>query len=152
LEPEFVPIFGPPLPTSVIVMARDFARDWMWSQACEMLTRAEQIHREFFRPTASPAWEPPVDMLETSVEVLIFVALPGVPAEGVEATIEDGQLVIAGTRTLPNELQTATIHRLELPQGRFIRRINLPPGRYTNVRRAMVEGCLLIRLEKTERG
>jgi len=117
-----------------------------------MLTRAEQIHREFFRPTASPAWEPPVDVLETAAEVLVFVALPGVPAEGVEAAIDEGQLIIAGTRTLPNELQTATIHRLELPQGRFMRRINLPPGRYTNVRRAMVEGCLLIRLEKTERG
>lgn len=117
-----------------------------------MLTRAERIHREFFRPTASPAWEPPVDVLETASEVLLFVALPGVPAERVEAAIEDGQLIIAGTRTLPNELQTATIHRLELPQGRFMRRVNLPPGRYTNVRRAMVEGCLLIRLEKTERG
>lgn len=117
-----------------------------------MLTRAEQIHREFFRPTASPAWEPPVDVLETAIEVLVFVALPGVSADRVEAAIEDGQLTIAGTRTLPNELQTATIHRLELPQGRFMRRINLPPGRYTNVRRAMVEGCLLIRLEKMERG
>ncbi len=117
-----------------------------------MLTRAEQINREFFRPSASPAWEPPVDMLETAVEILVFVALPGVPAEEVLAAIEDGQLIISGTRTLPRELQTATIHRLELPQGRFTRRINLPPGRYTNVRRAMVEGCLLIRLEKTERG
>jgi HSP20 family molecular chaperone IbpA len=151
LEPDFVPIFDFYFPGSVTPMARDFARDWMWSQACEMLTRAEQIHREFFRPTAS-AWEPPVDVLETSFEVLVFVALPGVPAEGVEAAIDDGQLIIAGTRTLPSELQTATIHRLELPQGRFTRRINLPPGRYTNVRRAMVEGCLLIRLEKTERG
>lgn len=117
-----------------------------------MLTRAEQIHREFFRPTASPAWEPPADVLETGFEVLIFVALPGVRAEGVEAVIDEGQLIIAGTRTLPSELQTATIHRLELPQGRFMRRISLPPGRYANVRRAMVEGCLLIRLEKMERG
>ena len=31
-------------------MARDVARDWMWSEACEMLARAERMHREVFRP------------------------------------------------------------------------------------------------------
>ncbi len=117
-----------------------------------MLARAERLHREFFRPTASTAWEPPADVLETGYEVLVFVALPGVPADKVEAVIEDGHLLIAGTRTLPAELRTATIHRLELPQGRFLRRISLPAGHYTQVTRVMVEGCLLIRLEKVNRG
>jgi HSP20 family protein len=133
-------------------MARDVARELMWSQACEMLSRAERMHREFFRPTESPAWEPPADVLETAAEVLIFVALPGVSPEQVQAAIEDGHLIISGTRTLPPELRTATIHRLELPQGRFLRRINLPPGRYANIRPGMAEGCLLIRLEKVTRG
>jgi HSP20 family protein len=31
-------------------MARDVPRDWMWSEACEMLARAERMHRELFRP------------------------------------------------------------------------------------------------------
>lgn len=117
-----------------------------------MLTRAERIHREFFRPTASPAWEPPADVLETALEVLVFVALPGVPPDRVEAVIDAGHLIIAGMRSLPQELQTAVIHRLELPQGRFLRRIPLPAGRYANVRRVMSEGCLVIRLEKIDRG
>ena len=38
-----------------------------------MLARAERLHREFFRPVRGanrlPAWEPPVDMLETSEAV-----------------------------------------------------------------------------------
>ena len=133
-------------------MARDVARDLMWSQALEMLSRAERMHRQFFRPSELPAWEPPADVLETASEVLIFVALPGVSPEQVQAVIEDSHLVISGTRTLPSELRTATIHRLELPQGRFLRRINLPPGRYSNIRPGMAEGCLLIRLEKVSRG
>jgi HSP20 family protein len=133
-------------------MARDVARDLMWSQALEMLSRAERMHREFFRPTALPVWEPPADVLETASEVLIFVALPGVGPQQVQAVIEEGQLIISGTRTLPPELRTATIHRLELPQGRFVRRINLPPGHYANVRPGMSEGCLLIKLEKVHRG
>ena len=65
-------------------MARDVARDWMWSEAFEMLARAERMHRQFFRPAARGApvaWEPPVDILETDREVLVLVALPGVDAD-----------------------------------------------------------------------
>jgi HSP20 family molecular chaperone IbpA len=124
----------------------------MWSEACDMLARAERMHRELFRPAGSqqrqPAWEPPVDILETEYEVLALVALPGVDLDKAEALIEDGYLVIAGTRVLPPELRTATIHRLELPQGRFYRRLRLPAGRYTGVRRSAVAGCLVITLQK----
>ena len=139
-------------------MARDVARDWMWSEACEMLARAERMHRELFRPAGSlarqPSWEPPVDVLETESAVLALVALPGVDAASVEAVIDNGELVIAGNRTYPPELRTATIHRLELPQGRFYRRLRLPPGRYSGVHRAVADGCLVVRLEKvgTDRG
>jgi len=139
-------------------MARDLARDWMWSEACEVLARADRLHRDFFRPAGSqarlPAWEPPVDILETEYEVLALVALPGVDPDQAEATIDNGELVIAGTRVLPAELRTATIHRLELPQGRFYRRVRLPAGRYTGVRRTVAAGCLVITLQKagTSRG
>jgi HSP20 family molecular chaperone IbpA len=130
----------------------DFPNKWMWSEACEMLARAERLNREFFRPTRSagqlPSWEPPVDVLETDRAVLVLIALPGVDPERVEAAIDDGDLVVAGVRVLPRELLTATIHRLELPQGRFERRVRLPTGRYAAVGRAMSNGCLVITLEK----
>jgi HSP20 family protein len=135
-------------------MDRDFPRDWMWSEALALLAQAERMHREVFRPVASaarrPAWEPPVDILETAGGVLVVVALPGVDPERVEAAIVDSDLVIAGTRELPRELQTAVIHRLELPQGRFERRVRLPGGTYLQPRRAAAHGCLLIRLDKAE--
>jgi len=133
-------------------MSNDFARYWMWSEACEMLTRAERLHREFFRPvqsaSRSPTWEPPVDILETRHEVLVVVALPGVGAESVEVAVDAENLMFAGVRTLPMELQTAVIHRLELPQGRFRRRVRLPPGQYVVIRHSIVDGCLLITIEK----
>ncbi|MGQ0585480.1 MAG: Hsp20/alpha crystallin family protein [Reyranella sp.] len=135
-------------------MAGNDPRDWMWSDALHMLAQADRLHRQMFRPQASAQganWEPPVDMLETDDEVLILAALPGVDAQQVQATIENGVLVIAGVRVLPDELRTATIHRLELPQGRFERRIALPAGRYESVRRTSVNGCLVISLSKTPR-
>jgi HSP20 family protein len=61
--------------------------------------------------------------------------------------IEDGALVVSGRRVLPPELRNAVIHRLELPQGRFERRIALPAGRYA-VRRFAGNGCLVFSLDK----
>lgn len=114
-----------------------------------MLARAERMHREFFRPARSHlAWEPPVDVLETEHEVLVFMALPGVEPGRVEAAIDGSDLVVAGARVLPAALRTAVIHRLELPQGRFERRVRLPAGRYSAVGKAMMNGCLLVTLEK----
>ena len=133
-------------------MAGSEAESWMWSEACEMLARAERLHRQFFqlsRPRRVPVWEPPVDVLETEREALIFVALPGVDHENAEIVIEDGELVISGERTIPPELRDALIHRLELPQGRFERRIALPVGRYDRITRTALNGCLLLRLNKT---
>jgi HSP20 family molecular chaperone IbpA len=128
------------------------ASDWMLSEAIDALARAERMRGHLFRIRASagsrePRWEPPVDVLETETAILVLVALPGVDAEAVEAVIEDGVLRVAGRRTLPPELRDAVIHRLELPQGRFERRIPLPPGRYS-VTRFSANGCIVFTLEK----
>jgi HSP20 family protein len=125
----------------------------MLSEAVEMLMRAERMHREVFqlRPTnARPAWEPPVDVLETEHAVLVLIALPGVDFAEVKALITQGELLISGHRTYPAEMRTAIIHRLELPQGRFERRIRLPAGRYSAIHRSEFNGSLLITLQKSE--
>ena len=127
--------------------------DWMLSDAFETLARAERMHQQFLklRPWAGaeePSWEPPIDVLETDREVLILIALPGVDPDEVEAAIDGDALVVSGRRVLPAELSNARIHRLELPQGRFERRIALPLGRYTITRFATF-GCVGLRLAKS---
>src|SRR6516225_12186801 len=115
-------------------MAKRDPVNWMLSEAIESLARAERMHQRLFSlqstPQREPSWEPPIDVLETDRELLILVALPGVDPNNVETVIHDGVLVISGHRTLPPELRNARIHRRELPQGRFERRISLPRGRY----------------------
>ncbi|HVV94890.1 MAG TPA: Hsp20/alpha crystallin family protein [Hyphomicrobiales bacterium] len=134
-------------------MARRDAEAWMWAEAIEMLSRAERLHGQYFRVPRSardvPAWEPPADMYETEREVVVLVSLPGVDIDEVQAVIEDGALLVAGRRTLPAALRHATIHRMELPQGRFERRIPLPHGRYDGVSRTASDGCLMISLRKS---
>jgi HSP20 family protein len=126
--------------------------NWMLSEAIDSLTRAERLHRQFFSLHSTDArearWEPPIDVLETDEELLILVALPGVDLDQVDVVIDDGTLIISGQRTLPAELRNARIHRLELPQGRFERRLALPPGRFA-VSRFAINGCVALRLEKS---
>jgi HSP20 family protein len=130
----------------------DFPTSLMWSEACAALVRAERLHGEFFRPARTarriPVWEPPIDVLETEREVLVLMALPGVDPDRVDVVIEDGELIVAGVRALPAEFRTAVIHRLEIPQGRLERRVRLPAGSYSSVRRTSVHGCLVISLWK----
>ncbi|MDP3659656.1 Hsp20/alpha crystallin family protein [Phenylobacterium sp.] len=134
-------------------MAMRNPNDWMWADALGMIARAERLHRQMFQPTparsAHLGWEPPVDVLETPTEVLILAALPGVAEGQVEAVIDGAELVISGVRALPDAFRTAVIHRLELPQGRFERRVPLPAGRYDQVSRQMIDGCLAVTLHKS---
>jgi len=131
-------------------------RNWMWSEALQMLARAERLQREVFNipgPSRHPgvAWEPPVDVLETEDAVLVLVALPGVDPQQVQLAIRNGVLLIAGERVLPPELRTAVIHRIELPQGRFERQIRLPAGTYEQPVSGVADGCLIVKLPKVGR-
>jgi len=58
------------------------------------------------------------------------------------------RLMIAGERTLPDELRKAIIHRLELPYGYFERRVPLPTGRYDQIRHRAQDGLLIVSLRK----
>ncbi len=106
---------------------------WMWAEACEILNRADRLHRQFFRPVVMnvkcPIWEPPVDIYETQYEFKIMIALPGVAQEHLSIVLEGDYLLIVGQRHLPNSTQ-AHIRRLEIPYGRFERHIELPAGHF----------------------
>jgi HSP20 family molecular chaperone IbpA len=127
-------------------------RTWMWAQALEMLEQADRLHRQFFEPgparPAGPSWEPPVDVIETGREAWILVALPGVPPGRVQVTFESGALVVRGERVLPAEYHEGTIQRLELPYGRFERRIAVPAGPLELHEQRFENGCLVLRLRR----
>ena len=57
--------------------------------------------------------------------MLIEVALPGVSADALEVSVQAGVLVVRGERGLPDIPGPAVIRRMELPHGRFERRIRL---------------------------
>ena len=75
---------------------------WMWAEACEMLERAQQLQRQFFRfgrtVASAPLWEPPIDILAYGNEVHVAVALPGVAADRIEVRTDSGLLIVSATR------------------------------------------------------
>ena len=125
---------------------------WMWVEACEVLDRAERLQRQFLRyvgPGADAAvWEPPVDIQETADGLILLFALPGVVAEQISLTLEPTELIVSAMRPLKLSSADAVIRRLEIPHGRFFRRIplagvplKLTTSRYEN-------GCLEVRLTR----
>ena len=126
---------------------------WMWARACQMLERAERMQRDFYRvesvTTRHVAWQPPADVLETDRNVWIFVALPGVTPEYLSVAFDGHAVIVSGERHLPVELRRAAIHRLEIPHGRFERRVVLPRGRYEPDYQEFNHGMLVIGLRRT---
>jgi len=127
-------------------------RSWMWADAIALLNRAERMHRGFFQPggggEAGHSWEPPADIFETDHELWIILALPGVAPDQIRLIVDNGSLVVAGERRLPDACRSARVLRLEVPNGRFERRLPLPAGRYELGRREFAHGCMLITLNK----
>lgn len=123
----------------------------MWSQALDLLQSAERLQRQFFHQGAQGnTWEPPVDVYQTGEDVWIFLAVPGVPADHVEVVLDGATLVVRGERPLPQVAQGAAIHRLEIPHGRFERRIRLAGGTYQVLQRVFDNGCLVIGLRQLD--
>ncbi len=124
---------------------------WMWMEACEMLARAERLQRQFFQPqparTASQ-WEPPVDVFAEDDRLWIQVALPGVAPEELDVLFEGTTLVVRGRRPLPAPAHGARLVRMEIPHGRFERRLRLPAGRYVLRSSTLEHGLLSLVLER----
>lgn len=124
---------------------------WMWSEALSLLEQADRLHRHFVRASAveAQAWEPPIDVLESGSEVIVQVALPGVAAEAVVVGFDPCGITVTGVRPFPAR-GAARIHRIEIPYGRFQRRIPLPMHALEPVAQQLVNGCLVLTFSKTK--
>ena len=80
------------------------------------------------------AWAPAVDICERRDAYRITAEVPGVSADDVEVTFEDGLLTIQGERHRAEEASAEQIHRSERPHGRFRRSIMLPSQAHPGAR------------------
>ncbi len=135
--------------------AQDLSR-LMWGDALSLLDRADRLHRQFFRPAAArvPTWEPPADVLETADAVRVVVALPGVAPETVKVVMKPDAITVSARRAFPLSSREsecgARIHALEIPHGRFERRIGLPMQALSLMEKRLKDVCLTIIFSRKE--
>jgi HSP20 family protein len=129
----------------------------MWGEALSLLEQADRLHRQFFRVAGSETattWEPPVDVVESADLLQIHVALPGVPSDSITIGVEPGGVTVSALRAFPCRETVAHIHRIEIPYGRFERRIGLPlddPYMPLDlVEKQLVDGVLTLTFRKKE--
>jgi HSP20 family protein len=137
--------------------------DWdsvMWQRASDLLQQVERIHRNFLQiaagvqyrssPGRSPAWEPPVNVVETDESLWVISALPGVAADRMNVRLEGRELLIAGERPLPKCCNDGELKIWEIPLGRFERRLTLIDGReaLSLGEVSLHDGLLIIELRK----
>lgn len=97
----------------------------MLGEALSVLERAHRLQRRFFTHSVT-SWEPPVDLVESAAAVEVHVALPGARPETITVTLEPDAVVVAASRPFPFRETRERMHRIEIPYGRFERRIPLP--------------------------
>jgi HSP20 family molecular chaperone IbpA len=127
----------------------------MWSEALSMLDRAERLQHQFF-VQVSPAWEPPVDVVESGESLFVHVALPGVQPDSITLAFDAGGFTVSALRAFPAVScgESAHIHRVEIPYGRFERRIDLPlDDPYSPLelaRKTLADGVLTLTFHRKE--
>ena len=101
------------------------AQDEM-AQMSPMLAHALGLHGQQQGSAAATAWAPALDISERKDAYLVAVELPGVQADDLEITMEDGLLTIQGERHFAHDSSEQQFHRVERRYGAFRRSITLP--------------------------
>jgi HSP20 family protein len=127
------------------------AQDEM-AQMSPMLAHALGLHAQQGSGRATTtAWAPALDISERKDAYLVTVELPGVEADDLDITMEDGLLTIQGERHFAHDSSEQQFHRVERSYGAFRRSITLPDHVMADGIEATVDnGVLQIMVPKME--
>jgi HSP20 family protein len=101
-----------------------------FQDATTMRAAMSRLFDESFTPTAAArngqGFTPALDLSETADVYTVEVAVPGMKAEDLKLTFENGVLTIAGEVKQESEQKERSYHRVERRYGRFSRSISFP--------------------------
>jgi len=121
------------------------------AQMRPMLAHALGLHSQPQGSDQATAWAPALDISERKDAYLVTVELPGVEAEDLDITMEDGLLTIQGERQFTQESSEQQFHRVERRYGAFRRSITLPAHAMAEgIQASFEDGVLQILVPKAE--
>ncbi len=126
-----------------------------WEPMQDMLTLREAMNslfEESFVPSASRgATVPAMDVSETRDAYTIELVVPGLRAEDLEITMENGILSISGTIRQAQKEEGRHVHRTERRYGSFKRTITLPATvKADQIAATLESGILRVDVPKAE--
>ncbi len=128
-----------------------------WDPFQEAMTLREAVNRLFEEsfvpalPTRDGGFVAALDLSETPEAYIVEMAVPGMKAEDLNVTIENGVLTISGEVKQSEEAKERNYHRIERRYGRFSRNITLPATVRGDAIEAHLEhGVLTLRVPKAE--
>src|SRR5690349_5566499 len=91
----------------------------------------DRLLDEFFTPRRLPGgrvmvWEPPVDMYETEIEVVVRSELPRIDPRSLDVTVTRDTITIKGETRSDEEERGRTYHARQLRDGACVRTLELP--------------------------
>lgn len=109
----------------------------------DLFGRSEELGRGMFAP--------PMDVKEDAEAYTVHLEVPGVPRDKIEITLQDGALVIRGSREQKTEASEGQYRRVERSYGSFSRSLSLPRAiDAARVEANLNDGVLMVRLPKAE--
>ncbi|PDW04343.1 Hsp20/alpha crystallin family protein [Candidatus Viridilinea mediisalina] len=127
-----------------------------WDPIQEAVTLREAVNRLFeesFVPStpARGGLGVAMDLSETADSYIIEAAVPGLKADDLNITFENGILTISGEINQSEESKERNYHRIERRFGRFSRNVSLPSSVRGDAITAHLEhGVLLLNVPKAE--
>ena len=96
-------------------------------------------------------WAPALDISERKDAYVVTVEVPGIKADDLDITLEDGLLTIKGERRFTQESSEQQFHRVERRYGSFRRSITLPSQvQAEQIEASFEDGVLEVTVPKAE--
>jgi HSP20 family protein len=128
-----------------------------WDPFQEAMTLREAVNRLFEEsfvpsaPGAASGFVPALDLSETPEAYFVEMAVPGMKAEDLNVTVENGVLTVSGEVKQNAETKERNFHRVERRYGRFSRSVSLPAAVRGDAIEAKLEsGILFLSIPKAE--
>jgi HSP20 family protein len=94
-----------------------------------MMRDLDRLFEDTARHAGDAPWLPRVDVFERDASLVVRAEVPGVDPGHIDVTVENGTLVIEGSRTFEKDEEIeGGFHRKEIFEGRFKRTVLLPEG------------------------
>ncbi len=88
--------------------------------------KGEEALQQFRNYDPQSDWSPEVDIVETQESLILFMNLPGVPAESVNISLAGNALEVSAEYESLTLQSSDKVHKRERPSGRIHRVISLP--------------------------